>query len=163
MTNLIDLRLRFMAAALMLLAIGADGMRSCQADDKKSAQAADPLEGEKNPSDAKAAGIALGLWELAYDYQGNQVVDRYEIKASESGELTGKLLRNDKEITKLQKIRVEDGKLTFEATGTTEGVDWKAVLSGTIMNDAIDGTAKITVNDQTYDLPWNPKRVKTEK
>lgn len=133
------------------------------ADDKPATKVANPLEGEKKTGDSKAEVMALGTWELAYDYQGNQVIDRYEIVKTDTGELTGKLLRDDKEITKLKKVRVENGVLMFEASGTTEGVDWRAELSGQIMGDSIDGTVKITANDQTFELPWAPKRVKKAK
>ncbi len=134
-----------------------------QADDKKAAQTADPLEGEKKADAKNDASPALGLWELEYDNQGTLVVDRYEIKAGEKGELSGKLLRGGKEITKLDKVRIEGDKLSFEASGTTDGVTWKAELSGKVDGDTIDGTAKITVNDQSFDLPWQPKRVKQQK
>lgn len=149
--------------ALAALSIGPIASQMAQADDKKAAQTADPLEGEKNAETKTNASMALGLWELEYDYQGAQVVDRYEIKASDTGELTGKLLREGKEITKLDKVRIEGDKLSFEASGTTDGVAWKAELSGKVDGDSIDGTAKITVNDQSFDLPWKPKRVKQDK
>jgi|GEM_PF-4763266 len=159
-----DHRDRFATALTgMTLAIGFACAQGALADDGRSTRVSAPQVSETRAGDAKSANPAVGLWELAYDSQGTQVVDRYEILASESGELTGKLLRNDKEITKLEKIRVEDGKLSFQATGTTEGVEWKAELSGKIMGDDIDGSVKITVNDQTFDLPWNPKRVKKDK
>ena len=149
--------------AMAALAIGPIAAHMARADDKKAAQTADPLEGEKKADAKKEASPALGLWELEYDNQGTQVVDRYEIKAGDKGELTGKLLREGKEITKLDKVRIEGDRLSFEASGTTDGVTWKAELSGKVDGDAIDGTAKITVNDQSFDLPWKPKRVKQDK
>ncbi|MBI1324848.1 hypothetical protein GC170_16915 [bacterium] len=149
--------------AFAALSFGTIDFRLAEADDKKAAQTADPLEGEKKADDKKESSPALGLWELEYDNQGTQVIDRYEIKAGEKGELTGKLLRGDKEITKLEKVKIEGDKLSFEASGTTDGVTWKAELSGKVAGDAIDGTAKITVNDQSFDLPWQPKRVKQGK
>jgi len=149
--------------AFATLAIGSFDDRMADADDKKAAQTADPLEGENKAEAKKEASPALGLWELEYDNQGTLVVDRYEIKAGEKGELLGKLLRGGKEVTKLDKVRIEGDKLSFEASGTTDGVTWKAELSGKVDGDTIDGTAKITVNDQSFDLPWQPKRVKQEK
>lgn len=157
------IRIFLTALFFVVLAIGTAGREAAQADDKKAAGTADPLEGEKKANDKKDANPALGLWELEYDYQGTQVVDRYEILAGESGELTGKLLREGKEITKLDKVRIEGDKLSFEAAGTTDGVAWKAELSGKVDGDTIDGMAKITVNDQSFDLPWKPKRVNKDK
>jgi hypothetical protein len=103
---------------------------------------------------------AVGTWQLDYEYMGNSITDLYEIKAGADGALTGRILRAGKEVTTLEKIKVEGDKVTFEAKGTTEGTDWKVDFSGVVKGDEIDGMVKITVNDQTSDLPWKPKRVK---
>jgi len=113
--------------------------------------------------DKKEAPAIVGRWQLEYDYMGNAVTDEYEIKADKEGALSGRILREGKEITKLEKFRVEGGKVTFTAKGKTEGVEWSADFEAKIDGDEIDGTVKISANDQSFDLPWKPKRVKQEK
>ncbi|MFM7591116.1 MAG: hypothetical protein ACKO85_04910 [Isosphaeraceae bacterium] len=113
--------------------------------------------------DKKEAPAIVGRWQLEYDYMGNSVTDEYEIKADKDGALSGRILREGKEITKLEKFRAEGGKVTFTAKGKTEGVEWSADFEARIDGDEIDGTVKISANDQSFDLPWKPKRVKQEK
>lgn len=129
--------------------------------DKKAAQAADPLAGEKKPASEKPA--ALGTWELEYEYQGRSIVDRYELKADDAGKYSGRLLRDGKQVTTLDDIKIDGDKVTFDASGTTEGTDWEVDFEGKVEGDMIEGMVKITVNGQTYDLPWKPKRVTADR
>lgn len=133
------------------------------AEDKKASQIADPQAGDKKADDSKSKNSALGLWELQYDNQGTQVIDRYELKSDDSGEFSGALLREGKEVSKLEDIKLDDDKVKFIAKGTTDGTDWKVDFSGTVKGDEIDGMVKITVNGQSFDLPWKPYRVKKDK
>jgi hypothetical protein len=112
--------------------------------------------------DKKETPAIIGTWQLEYDYNGNSITDKYEIKSGKDGTLTGRILRDGKEITTLEKFKVEGKKVTFEAKGTTDGTNWTAEFSCTVDGDEIDGMVKIGANDQSFDLPWKPKRVKVD-
>jgi hypothetical protein len=114
---------------------------------------------------APATGKAVGIWQLEYEFEGNQIIDDYQIAASKTGELTGKLVRAGATVATLEKIKLEGEQLdrqaiSFSAKGNRDGTDWTAQFVGTITGDEIDGMVKISFNGQTYDLPWKPKRVK---
>ncbi len=109
------------------------------------------------------AETVLGLWEQKYEFMGMPMVDRYELKKSEPDGYTGKLTRDGKEISKLEEIKFEGDKISFVARGTAEGTEWKVEFAGTIKGDDIDGKVKISVNDQTFETPWKPKRIKQDK
>ncbi len=113
--------------------------------------------------DKKDLPEIVGRWQLEYEYMGNAITDEYEIKVDKNDMLSGRITRDGKEISKLEKFRMEGRKITFTAKGTTEGVDWIAEFEAKIEGDEIDGTVKLSANDQSFDLPWKPKRVKQEK
>jgi len=112
---------------------------------------------------AFAAESVQGLWEQKYEFMGVPMVDRYELTKSDSGEYSGKLTRDGKEISKLEEIKFEGDKVTFVARGKSEGTDWKVEFAGTVKGDEIDGKVKISVNDQTFETPWKPNRIKQNK
>ncbi|MCY2936322.1 MAG: serine hydrolase [Planctomycetota bacterium] len=116
-------------------------------------------------STAPMENKVAGTWQLEYELEGNQVTDHYEFKASKTGELTGKLVRAGATVATLEKIKLEGlerNKVSFSAKGNREGTDWTADFEGTITGDEIEGSVKIGFNGQTYDLPWKPKRLKSD-
>ena len=105
--------------------------------------------------------IAAGTWALEYELEGNAVRDEYHFTPDDSGQLSGKITRDGKEVAKLENIKLVQDKITFSAKGNRNGTEWTAEFTGQVVGDDIEGDVTIRVNDQSYDLPWKPKRVKT--
>jgi len=115
-------------------------------------QAPSPQPAPKNP--------LVGTWELEYELEGNAVRDEYQFTIDNAGSLAGKIMRDGNAVAKLENIKTEADKITFTAKGNRNGTDWTAEFTGQLSGDDLEGSVTIRFNDQSFDFPWKPRRVK---
>ena len=108
-------------------------------------------------SSVKNKANPAGTWRLEYDWSGYQVKDAFRLKRGKDNQLLGTLYRNDTKLD-IQDGKIEGDSISFTVTAEYEGTEWVTKYAGKIDGDALEGTAVVTGNGQSLELPWTPKR-----